>query len=687
MSSAAAKGSDTPAWARRGDDSASSWRSERESGAASRGAMRGRGRGGGGAPRGRQGGGRGAGGNRSVSARGALDISKSTPPPPPLPSASEKPGTGGNSVPKNSAPPPKTREFPKVPNRPNLTVDAQAAQSSDSTSPLSPSKPARRRRNTHKRSASAAIPKPIPTALTDALPASPSVPLMPSSKDVPATNDEKAATPIVHVHDLRKEITDLVHHVRNMAIDGQPTTHIDWAGEDDDSLPDLDDWGISSKLASDVGETAANVTSKPEPIAQTLPNASNESVPEKTVGKDAPVAQIVTVDGAQSSAESPTESSMSMTLSVPPPVKRTRERRRGNRRDREKRASLAAQLNGSNDKQAPLVTTTTPKKSLLERISSPVRLEPPPLPESARGPPVPDLAMSSSMSEPNFSQRGSLPPRPLGLPKKPLPPTKTLSSWRDNKGERPAPKEIGSPAQHVELVLNGPKPSEPPKQRAEGIPSSMKEAVSTDSPNEPVQPTNVTPAEPKKEATPAANTTSFDWSEEPALAPAEDGWPSVEVEPATPANDVAPVTPPIANTNITAASTTTPISHSPVPNITETKSNPSASPRFRSQRPLSGDNTPRPRRDRSPYKTHNPRNHSMPHAGAGARSGSGSSGGSAPGSRGSPTSSPLGRPHRGQHASRPILRVDALAMISRSLRESTPPPRKESPPVTKPGES
>ncbi|KAL5530195.1 hypothetical protein ACEPAF_6452 [Sanghuangporus sanghuang] len=672
MSATPKRSDSTTAWTRRGEDSTGSWRSEKDTGAAFRGMTRGRGRGGG-AARGRQGGGRGAG-SRSVSARGVLDIPKSTPPPLP----NEKTGSGGNSVVKNSTLPLKAREIPKVSSRPNLTVDAQAAQSSDPTSPLSPSKPTRRRRNTHKRSASAAIPKPIPTALMEALPTSPSAPLVPASKESrdPSPNAEKATNPHAHVHDLRKEITNLVQHVRNMAMDvnrpNSPTTHIDWAGEDDDSLPDLDDWGISSKLASDVGETSAKAASKPDPIIQTLPDSSSTSVPEKLELKDGSVGQIVTVDGAQSSAESPTESSMSMSLSVPPPVKRTRERRRGGRRDKEKRASLASQVNGTGDKQVQL--TTTPKKSLLERISSPVRPEPPLLQETkpALVPSSSDQVITSPKSGPNVPRHGALPPKPLSLPKKPPPSSKTSGSWRASRVERLLPKDLNPPVGPIPIATaaqDSPEPTEQVATAVQTVEPHAKEEVNGDSSNlleeTPNDASSVTPGE---DTVPATNTGSFDWSEEPislnnANQP-DDDWPSVEVEPATPSNNVIPEAPP-------ASTVTRPLTA----DNTETKSSGSPSPRFRSQRPLSGDSTPRPRRERSPYKTHTPRNHSMPHAGSVSGSGS----------RSSPSPSPFGRP-RPQHVSRPVIRMDALAMISRSLRES-PPPRRESPPATKVGES
>jgi hypothetical protein len=56
--------------------------------------------------------------------------------------------------------------------------------------------------------------------------------------------------------DMRTNIDALVERVRAVAMaDNRPTTpgsHIDWAGDDDDSLPDLDDWGVTPGIS--VGE-------------------------------------------------------------------------------------------------------------------------------------------------------------------------------------------------------------------------------------------------------------------------------------------------------------------------------------------------------------------------------------------------------------------------------------------------
>ncbi|KAJ7667801.1 proline/serine-rich protein [Mycena polygramma] len=51
--------------------------------------------------------------------------------------------------------------------------------------------------------------------------------------------------------DMRNNIDALVERVRAVAMDNRPSTpgsHIDWAGDDDEGLPDLDDWGVTASV-------------------------------------------------------------------------------------------------------------------------------------------------------------------------------------------------------------------------------------------------------------------------------------------------------------------------------------------------------------------------------------------------------------------------------------------------------
>ncbi|CDO68717.1 hypothetical protein BN946_scf184652.g44 [Trametes cinnabarina] len=54
--------------------------------------------------------------------------------------------------------------------------------------------------------------------------------------------------PEIPSFDIKHNIDALVERVRAVAMDRPhtPGSHIDWAGDDDDSLPDLDDWGVTT---------------------------------------------------------------------------------------------------------------------------------------------------------------------------------------------------------------------------------------------------------------------------------------------------------------------------------------------------------------------------------------------------------------------------------------------------------
>ncbi|KAF8211335.1 hypothetical protein K438DRAFT_1916282 [Mycena galopus ATCC 62051] len=90
--------------------------------------------------------------------------------------------------------------------------------------------------------------------------------------------------------DMRNNIDALVERVRAVAMDNRPTTpgtasHIDWAGDDDEGLPDLDDWGVTTSVgdAASVGDKDEMISPiivdglkpLPEPVAKP-PTPSND---------------------------------------------------------------------------------------------------------------------------------------------------------------------------------------------------------------------------------------------------------------------------------------------------------------------------------------------------------------------------------------------------------------------------
>ena len=137
------------------------------------------------------------------------------------------------------------------PASPTVNLSGSAPQSASTSS----SKPPMRRRRSHNKSS-------IPTlssenltveALASAMkarksrtsPSSPNAPKASASKDAPP---HLSAGPTVTSFSTKTNIDSLVEHVRALAMDHRPSTpgsHIDWAGDEDDSLPDLDDWGVS----------------------------------------------------------------------------------------------------------------------------------------------------------------------------------------------------------------------------------------------------------------------------------------------------------------------------------------------------------------------------------------------------------------------------------------------------------
>lgn len=93
--------------------------------------------------------------------------------------------------------------------------------------------------------------------------------------------------------EMRTNIDALVEHVRAVAMaENRPTTpgsHIDWAGDDDDSLPDLNDWGIPTLAASQTISPIIVGGLKPLPEPVTKPLASQSSVKDPSpLARDAP---------------------------------------------------------------------------------------------------------------------------------------------------------------------------------------------------------------------------------------------------------------------------------------------------------------------------------------------------------------------------------------------------------------
>lgn len=259
-----------------------------ESGSAFRGANRARGSRGGGVR-----GGRGPPTNSGPKGSTHPDTVKSAPSPSPtVPPASRK-----LSVPSTTTVTPKAlsekavsgpaerggRPKPGSRKQARATSAVVAAPTSPSettqSTPPTPSRSAHHRRRLHSGKGSTATTKsPLPQAVktqnsrVGATP--PSQTLL--HKDVPP---HLAAA---HEAEIRHDVDVLVERVRAVAMaENRPTTpgsHIDWAGDEDDSLPDLDDWGVTTTHtnATHDGNQSEEISPILEDALKPLPEPNSE---------------------------------------------------------------------------------------------------------------------------------------------------------------------------------------------------------------------------------------------------------------------------------------------------------------------------------------------------------------------------------------------------------------------------
>jgi hypothetical protein len=255
--------------------------------------------------RGRGTGVRGARGTRGGRGRASGDPSNSTGPPPkvvhtpPKSKVSPSPVTPDPSTTPSKPPiaspttPAKTKAASTRPPRnnipPALVVDSSSLTSSaPSTAPVNPSP----RTSSRRKRSQQQHPKP-PASASGKLEvpdqhlsrpyrshsglASPS----PLSKTIPPVKSASAGH-AESTFDIRTDIDALVERVRAVAMaENRPTTpgsHIDWAGDEDDTLPDLNDWGVtagSNSVEVDDGMSPLSVAGLrplPDPTERLLPS-------------------------------------------------------------------------------------------------------------------------------------------------------------------------------------------------------------------------------------------------------------------------------------------------------------------------------------------------------------------------------------------------------------------------------
>ncbi|KAL4076001.1 hypothetical protein J3A83DRAFT_2098628 [Scleroderma citrinum] len=115
-------------------------------------------------------------------------------------------------------------------------------------------------------------------------------------KDVPP---HQAAA---HEAEVRHDIEALVERVRAVAMaENRPITpgsHIDWAGEEDDSLPDLDDWGVTTTNPTVNGEGDEDISPILGDALKQLPEPHSDIEHEATYNQE-----METYDDAQANEE------------------------------------------------------------------------------------------------------------------------------------------------------------------------------------------------------------------------------------------------------------------------------------------------------------------------------------------------------------------------------------------------
>ncbi|KAI0660895.1 hypothetical protein C8Q70DRAFT_751222 [Cubamyces menziesii] len=168
------------------------------------------------------------------SATSISDVSSSLPPKP-------------QTRPNNSKPPArKPSESKQARKLPPIVVNPPPANSNNAPPSATTPNRSRRKRSQNKGSTSSVASKKSPSSeSSSSLLRAEKSPVI--TKDLPPhlAPPAPAETPSF---DIKHDIDALVERVRAVAMDRPhtPGSHIDWAGDDDDSLPDLDDWGVKN---------------------------------------------------------------------------------------------------------------------------------------------------------------------------------------------------------------------------------------------------------------------------------------------------------------------------------------------------------------------------------------------------------------------------------------------------------
>lgn len=198
-------------------------------------------------------GGRGGGGRPNTASRDNKPTGETRPPNgapqekpgPTQPLKNLAPSAGPSAAEKPSIPNPTKSKPPSRKSSHNVPSVVVASPGADVPSAPSP-KPRGDRRRRSQTSKGSGLHRINPPAADDNLlrPMRPRLPTVPHTAPIKDTPPHLSSNNF----DMRNNIDALVERVRAVAQNrpSTPGSHIDWAGEDDDSLPDLDDWGVST---------------------------------------------------------------------------------------------------------------------------------------------------------------------------------------------------------------------------------------------------------------------------------------------------------------------------------------------------------------------------------------------------------------------------------------------------------
>ncbi|KAH7887896.1 hypothetical protein F5I97DRAFT_919334 [Phlebopus sp. FC_14] len=158
-----------------------------------------------------------------------------------------------------------------------VVVPASPTSKTTQSAPSTPSRSSNRRRPSHQ-------PGKGPSTSYLKTPLPPAMPKVQKSKrgSVPAIRrDLPPRLAAAHGAEIRYDVDALVERVRAVAMaDNRPTTpgsHIDWAGDEDDSLPDLDDWGVTTVRRSENAEQDAGISPILADTLKPLPDPQSEA--------------------------------------------------------------------------------------------------------------------------------------------------------------------------------------------------------------------------------------------------------------------------------------------------------------------------------------------------------------------------------------------------------------------------